>query len=82
MNALASQGHRDDHKGHWQDELRQISRIIRSIKHLSMLGKLAWTIYVLLLISSKSVVYRHEYCCIQMMINATYSHKVAESEGG
>ena len=58
MNALASQCHRDDHKGHWQDELRQSSRIIRLIRHLSMLGKLAWSIYVLSLVSSKSVVYR------------------------
>ena len=24
----------------------------------------------------------HEYCCIQMMINGTYIHKVAEVEGG
>ena len=58
MNALASQSHRDDHKGNWQNELRQSSRIIRSIRHLSMLGKLAWSINVLLLISSKSIVYR------------------------
>ena len=58
MNVLASQCHRDDQKGHWQDELRHSSRIIRSIRHLSMLAKLALPIYVLLLISSKSVVYR------------------------
>ena len=33
MNFLASQYHNDDHKGHWQDGLRQSSRIIRSIRH-------------------------------------------------
>ena len=33
MNVLASQCHNADHKGHWQDGLRQSSRIIRSIRH-------------------------------------------------
>ena len=41
---LASQCHSDDHKGHWQDGLRESSRIIRSIRHLSVLRKLAWSI--------------------------------------
>ena len=58
MNALASQCHRDDHKGHWQDEFQQSSRIFTSFRHLSVLGKLAWSTCLLLLISSKSVVYR------------------------
>ena len=57
MNALASQCHRDDNKGHWPDEFWQSSRIFRSIRHLSVLEKLAWSICLLLLISSKSVVY-------------------------
>ena len=33
MNVLACQCHSDDHKGHWQDGLRQSSRIISSIRH-------------------------------------------------
>ena len=33
MNVLGCQYHRDDHKGYWQDGLRQSSRIIRSIRH-------------------------------------------------
>ena len=41
---LASQCHSDDHKGHWQDGLRQISWIIRSIRHLSVLRNRAWSI--------------------------------------
>ena len=24
----------------------------------------------------------HEYCCIQMLVNATYIHEVTEAEGG
>ena len=68
MNALASQCHRDDHKSHWQDEFRQSSQIFRSIRHLSVLGKLAWSICLLLLISSKSVVYR----CIPSMDTAVF----------
>ena len=52
MNALASQCRSEDHKDHWLDEVRQSSPVIRWIRHLSLLGKLAWSVCVLLLISS------------------------------